>query len=103
MPWKDPSTNTFISWIYIILFGAWGGIVRYILDLKSGQAGRSIIAALAQIIVSAFTGVIAGLVSQSIGSVFHTTLAISGISGAMGVVALNYYWKKLSGEKNGES
>ena len=86
MPWKDPSSNPFFSWIYIILFGAWGGLVRYLLDVKSGR-----------------TGVLSGLMSQSLGSVFHTTLAVSGISGAMGVVALNYYWEKISGESNDKS
>ena len=64
MPWKDPSSNAFFSWLYIILFG---------------------------------------LMSQSLGSVFHTSLAVSGISGAMGVVALNYYWKKISGDSNDKS
>ena len=95
MPWRDPSSNAFFSWIYIILFGAWGGLVRYLLDVKSGQSGRNLFAALAQIIVSGFTGVLAGLMSQSLGTVFHTSLAVSGVSGAMGVVALNYYWKKI--------
>ncbi|MBA4712660.1 holin [Citrobacter sp. wls715] len=103
LPWKDPSSNAFFSWIYIILFGAWGGFVRYILDVKSGRSGRNLFSALAQIIVSGFTGVLSGLMSQSLGTVFHTTLAISGISGAMGVVALNYYWKKISGDSNDKS
>lgn len=102
-PWKDPSSNAFFSWIYIILFGAWGGFVRYLLDVKSGRSGRNLFSALAQIIVSGFTGVLSGLMSQSFGTVFHTTLAISGISGAMGVVALNYYWKKISGDSNDKS
>ncbi|HFK9554623.1 TPA: phage holin family protein [Enterobacter hormaechei] len=103
LPWKDPSSNAFFSWLYIILFGAWGGLVRYLLDVKSGQSGRSLFSALSQIIVSGFTGVLAGLMSQSLGSVFHTSLAVSGISGAMGVVALNYYWKKISGDSNDKS
>ncbi|HFK5734176.1 phage holin family protein [Enterobacter sichuanensis] len=103
LPWKDPSSNPFFSWIYIILFGAWGGLVRYLLDVKSGRTGRDLFSAVAQIIVSGFTGVLSGLMSQSLGSVFHTTLAVSGISGAMGVVALNYYWEKISGESNDKS
>lgn len=103
MPWKDPSSNLFFSWVYIILFGAWGGLVRYLLDVKSGQTGRSLFSAIAQITVSGFTGVLAGLMSQSLGTLFHSTLAVSGISGAMGVVALIYYWKKLSGDNNDKS
>ena len=77
--------------------------MRYLLDVKSGQLGRSLFSAIAQIIVSGFTGVLSGLMSQSLGTVFHTSLAVSGISGAMGVVALNYYWKKISGENNDKS
>jgi hypothetical protein len=100
---ERPIIKCIFSWIYIILFGAWGGLVRYLLDVKSGQSGRNLFAALAQIIVSGFTGVLAGLMSQSLGTVFHTSLAVSGISGAMGVVALNYYWKKISGENNDKS
>jgi peptidoglycan L-alanyl-D-glutamate endopeptidase CwlK len=76
LPWKDPSSNAFFSWIYIILFGAWGGLVRYLLDVKSGQSGRNLFAALAQIIVSGFTGVLAGLMSQSLGQYFILRLRL---------------------------
>lgn len=43
-----------------------GGLVRYLLDVKSGQSGRSLFSALAQIIVSGFNGVLAGLMSQAL-------------------------------------
>lgn len=101
MPWRDPSNNNYINWLYIFIFASWGGVVRYIIDVRSGKICRSLISVIAQIIISAFTGVLAGLVSESMGSGFHTTLAICGISGAMGVAALDYYWRRLTEIKHG--
>ncbi|MBU9834236.1 holin [Rahnella aquatilis] len=103
LPWRDPSNNNFLSWVYILLFGAWGGIVRYIIDVRAGQISRGLIAVLAQVIISGFTGILAGLLSEGVGAAFHTTLAVCGISGAMGVTALDYYWRRLTERKNGRS
>ncbi|HDT4584610.1 TPA: holin, partial [Escherichia coli] len=59
--------------------------------------------ALAQIVVSGFTGVIGGLISIESGFSIYMILATAGISGAMGSVALTYFWERLTGVKNAKS
>ena len=70
---------------------------------KESIAGMSwlvlLINALAQMVVSGFTGVIAGLVSIESGLSIYMILATSGISGAMGSVALTYFWERITGVK----
>ncbi len=56
--------------------------------------------ALAQIAVSGFTGLIGGLISVESGLSLYMILVTSGISGAMGSVALTYFWERLTGMKN---
>ncbi|MBL9284962.1 holin, partial [Klebsiella pneumoniae] len=53
-----------------------------------------------QMVVSGFTGVIAGLVSIESGLSIYMILATAGISGAMGSVALTYFWERLTGIKD---
>ncbi|MGL5602033.1 MAG: hypothetical protein ACRDD5_14205 [Silvania sp.] len=60
MTWKDPSLNAFLSCTKIILSEAWGVLVSHFLDVKSGQSEKNLFPALAQIIMSGFTGVISG-------------------------------------------
>ncbi len=50
-------------------------------------------------VVSGFTGVIAGPVSIESGLSIYMILATSGISGAMGSVALTYFWERITGVK----
>nr|WP_096178724.1 phage holin family protein [Escherichia coli] len=81
----------------------WGGLVRYLIDVKQSKATWSWINALAQIVVSGFTGVIGGLISIESGFSIYMILATAGISGAMGSVALTYFWERLTGVKNAKS
>ena len=82
-----------LSWLVLLGIACWGGLVRYLIDVKQNKATWSWINALAQIAVSGFTGLIGGLS-------FHMILVTSGISGAMGSVALTYFWERLTGMKN---
>ncbi|HGH4633448.1 TPA: phage holin family protein, partial [Enterobacter kobei] len=49
---------------------------------------------------SGFTGLIGGLISVESGLSLYMILVTSGISGAMGSVALTYFWERLTGMKN---
>jgi uncharacterized protein involved in exopolysaccharide biosynthesis len=44
--------------------------------------------------------VIGGLVSVESGLSLYMILAAAGVSGAMGSVALTYFWERLTGMKN---
>lgn len=89
-----------LSWLILLGIACWGGLARYLIDVKQNKATWSWINALAQIAVSGFTGLIGGLISVESGLSFHMILVTSGISGAMGSVALTYFWERLTGMKN---
>lgn len=89
-----------LSWLILLGIACWGGLVRYLIDVKQNKATWSWINAFAQIAVSGFTGLIGGLMSVEGGLSFHMILVTSGISGAMGSVALTYFWERLTGMKN---
>ncbi|HCN6861558.1 holin, partial [Escherichia coli] len=44
-----------------------------------------------------------GLISIESGFSIYMILATAGISGAMGSVALTYFWERLTGVKNAKS
>ncbi|WP_144408536.1 phage holin family protein [Serratia liquefaciens] len=100
MPDKDPSNIAGISWLIMLGFSCWGGLVRYLIDVKQNKASWSWINAIAQIAVSGFTGVLGGLISVESGLSFYMILASSGISGAMGSIALSYFWERITGVKD---
>lgn len=96
----DKESMAGLSWLVLLGLACWGGLVRYLIDVKNSKATWSWINAFAQIAVSGFTGVIGGLISVESGLSFYMILAASGISGAMGSVALTYFWERLTGLKN---
>jgi TRAP-type C4-dicarboxylate transport system permease small subunit len=95
----DKESIAGLSWIVVLVLACWGGLVRYLIDVKQNKATWSWINALAQIAVSGFT-VIGGLVSVESGLSLYMILAAAGVSGAMGSVALTYFWERLTGMKN---
>ena len=60
---QDKESIAGMSWLVLLIIACWGGLVRYLIDVKQSKATWSLINALAQMVVSGFTGVIAGLVS----------------------------------------
>ena len=96
----DKESVAGLSWLVLLGLACWGGLVRYLIDVKNNKASWSLVNALAQIAVSGFTGVIGGLISLEGGLSFYIILAVSGVSGAMGSVALTYFWERLTGIKS---
>ena len=96
---QDKESIAGITWLALLIIAAWGGLVRFLMDVKQGKAKWSWINALAQIVVSAFAGVIAGLISIESGASIYMILASAGVSGAMGSVALTYFWERITGVK----
>ncbi|WP_418343093.1 phage holin family protein [Serratia fonticola] len=84
----------------MLVFSCWGGLVRYLIDVKQNKASWSWLNGIAQIAVSGFTGVLGGLVSIESDLSIYMILASSGISGAMGSVALSYFWERITGVKD---
>ncbi len=96
---QDKESIAGVSWLIVLALSCWGGLVRYLIDVKQNKATWSWINALSQIVVSGFTGVIGGLVSIEGGLSIYMILATAGISGAMGSVAITYFWERITGVK----
>lgn len=97
---QDKESIAGVSWLIVLALSCWGGLVRYLIDVKQNKTTWSWINALAQIAVSGFTGLIGGLISVESGLSLYMILVTAGISGTMGSVALTYFWERLTGMKN---
>ncbi|WP_420802804.1 phage holin family protein [Rahnella aquatilis] len=101
LPWREQFVHKYHAWLLIILFGAWGGVVKHIIDVKAGKTKSKILNIIAQVIISAFAGTLSGLFFDDLGSSFHIALGVAGISGAMGIDAIHFYWRRFTGTKDG--
>lgn len=72
------------------------------MDVKSNKATWSWAAALAQIVVSSFTGLIGGIISMETGLSVNMAFVGAGLCGATGSVALTYFWERFIGGVNGK-
>jgi len=86
---KIPEDTQLITWTIIGLVSAWGGLVRYIMDVKNDKAEWRWVGVFFQIVVSGFTGVLGGLLSFEVGSSIYMTCAVAGSFGAMGSGAID--------------
>lgn len=100
MPNKEINHIFSSLWVVFILIAGWGGVVRYLLDLKSNKATWSWAAAMAQIVVSCFTGLLGGVTSMETGLSVNMAFVGAGLCGAMGSVALTYFWERFFGRGN---
>lgn len=96
---QDKESIAGVSWLIVLALSCWGGWSDTLLTLSRTRP-PSWINALAQIAVSGFTGLIGGLISVESGLSLYMITVTSGISGAMGSVALTYFWERLTGMKN---
>lgn len=96
---QDKETMTWVSWCIVGAIACWGGLVKYLVDIKRNKMAWSFGAAISQMVVSAFTGVIGGMVMHEAGSSIIMICATAGVSGTMGYVALVYFWERITGVK----
>lgn len=97
---QDKESIAGISWLIVLAIACWGGLVRYLIDIKQNKATWSWVNAFAQIVVSGFTGLIGGLITVEGGLSLYMILAAAGVSGSMGSVALSYFWERFTGVKS---
>lgn len=84
LDFKIPEDTQLLTWMFIGLVSAWGGLVRYIIDVKNDKAEWRWIGFVFQVIISGFTGMLGGLLSFEIGSSIYITCVIAGLFGAIG-------------------
>ncbi|AUH51662.1 holin [Chromobacterium sp. ATCC 53434] len=95
MAFITPNNVQVATWVVIGGFSAWGGLVRYIIEVQGKNKAWDIVGLLSQIVVSGFTGLLGGLLSFENGGSHYFTLAIAGLFGTMGSAALAYLWNRF--------
>ncbi|MBW7984813.1 phage holin family protein [Enterobacillus tribolii] len=92
---KTPIDTQFIIWVIIGIFSAWGGLVRYLMDIQGARYKWRWMGAISQVIISSFTGLLGGLLIFESGASYYMAFIFSGLFGAMGSTALSYIWRYL--------
>lgn len=89
------------SWLVVISFSAWGGVVRFLMDQKSTDKTWSWISFFSQLTISCFTGFLGGLYGYEHGWSDYKTLVAAGICSTLGGSLLRWLWDRLlSSRKN---
>lgn len=84
------------SWLIVGGFSAWGGVVRYLMENKASGKKISWHAFFTQIVISGFTGFLAGVYGYEQGYSEFMTMVFSGLGGALGGHLLDWLWKRIS-------
>lgn len=85
MPEKDPSNYPLITYLWIFVLAAWGGLVSFINKVKAGEARRFNISELiGELATSAFAGMLTFWICELGNLPPLLTAAFVGISGHMG-------------------
>ena len=83
------------SWLIVIFFSAWGGVVRFLMDRKSTGKIWSWTTFFSQLTISCFTGFLGGLYGYEHGWSDYMTLAIAGLCSTLGGTLLRWLWDRL--------
>ncbi|ECE6306373.1 TPA: phage holin family protein [Salmonella enterica subsp. enterica serovar Ball] len=96
LPKPLPDAGTTFSWLLVGCFSAWGGIVRYLMENKASGKNFSWHEVLRQVVISGFTGFLAGIYSYEHGYSNLMTMVYSGLGGALGGYLLDLLWKRFT-------
>ena len=97
---KDPNSFGLVQWLMLLFISAWRGAVRYIIDIRKNNTAWSWVNALMQVVVSGFAGLLGGLGAIESGASEYMIMISSGVAGAMGTMALDFFWLKYTGVKS---
>lgn len=95
-----PSESDALAWMIIGGFSAWGGIVRYLMEIRQKQIQWSWCGITSQVIISVFTGLLGGLLSFESGASRYMSYMIAGLFGSMGSTTLIWLWNRIFGVNN---
>jgi hypothetical protein len=89
MPEKDPTSYTLLTYAWVTVLSAWGGLVNFLGRVKSGEARAfNFIELIGELFTSAFAGVLTFWMCEASGMNGLVTAALVGISGHMGSRAI---------------
>lgn len=95
-----PYESDALAWMIIGGFSAWGGIVRYLMEIRQKQIKWSWFGIGSQIVISVFTGLLGGLLSFESGASRYMSYMIAGLFGSMGSSTLIWLWNRIFGANN---
>ncbi|AZG99966.1 phage holin family protein [Proteus mirabilis] len=95
-----PSESDALAWMIIGGFSAWGGIVRYLMEIRQKQIKWSWFGIISQVVISVFTGLLGGLLSFEHGASRYMSYMIAGLFGSMGSTTLIWLWQRILGISN---
>ncbi|WP_455872375.1 phage holin family protein [Serratia proteamaculans] len=84
-----------LSWLIVGFFSAWGGLVRYLMDISPAGAKWCGMAAMTQVVISSFTGFLGGFYSYEQHSSVLMTLVTAGVSSTLGGSLLRWVWRRI--------
>lgn len=85
---KDPTSIGYLTYLWVFGLAGLGGMVSFMQKVQAGRAKYTFLNVLAEILRSAFVGVITFLFCQYFGFNQMLTAALVGVSGHMGSRAL---------------
>jgi len=102
MPEKDPTTYSLITYGWVLLLSAWGGLVSFYSKVRAGTARAcNVVELIGELFTAGFAGVITFWLCEMAAIHPLMTAALVGISGHMGSRAIYQFerWaeKKLLG------
>ena len=99
---KDPLSYSVLTYVWVVLLAAWGGVAGYIRKVnEAGPARFSFAEIIGEIVISAFVGVLtfylceASNINQLISAAF---VGISGHMGSRAIFALEKLMQKRFGK-----
>lgn len=73
-----------VSYFAMTIFALWGGLANYIRRARAGEVQYRIIELIGELIVSAFAGLVTGMLLLEFGTSQVLSVALAGIGGHMG-------------------
>lgn len=89
MPEKDPTNYSLLTYLWVFVLSAWGGLVSFMRKRKTGTARPfNFVELVGELCTSAFAGVLTFWMCEAAGISGLVTAAMVGISGHMGSRAI---------------
>lgn len=86
---KDPTTYAAITYLWVVLLSAWGGVVSFFAKVKRGDARAcNFVELIGEIVTSGFAGILTFWLAEAANFNPLITAALVGISGHMGSRAI---------------
>lgn len=94
-PKQLPDDDRFFSLLVVGGFSIWGGIVRYLMENKSSGRKCSWHEVFNQVVISGFTGFLAGVYGYEQGYSEFMVMVFSGVGGSLGGHLLELLWARF--------